>query len=478
MRVLLVPVFNYPGNLNADSIYNISGDWAKKLVDSDDDMSVYRLLPELDDKDRVKRFQYNYKKVHDRVHDIFVPMYGKFDMEECNVDFELFRKFHPILGEYPVDAVVCTSAIKTVFVKRIFWTGGGDTYPPKFFNFELLIRGMDSNEVAKTYPEELLLQSVGETMGFNLFESPMCKRMATKCARTYVSSSMVKKIMENNDMVYSGYDSDEAFEVEDKEKEPFRIIVRGRLTNSKKAFNIVDLYNKFYAAGRNVEIIITTGEVRGLPKDIKEELHKNSNIKFMQCETKAEANEIMRNAHAFVFWSKHELFAVSVWEMLASGLVGIFKKEDWFDGLLHEDYPYIFDESLHAYTMLMDIYDNYDKIKKELSWVPKWVEETYAYKNTAPKSARLIRENTEPIRKPRPWLVEMMDEHGKDEMTLDDCIQTLITNADMGESVFRGKNPSRMHRTIGVSEIANAVKQAGYEENHTKLIPEFKRKKK
>jgi hypothetical protein len=250
------------------------------------------------------------------------------------------------------------------------------------------------------------------------------------------------------------------------------------LTNSKKAFNIVDLYNKFYAAGRNVEIIITTGEVRGLPKDIQKELHKNSNIKFMKCETKAEANDIMRNAHAFVFWSKHELFAVSVWEMLASGLIGIFKKEDWFEGLLHEDYPYIFDESLHAYSMLIDIYDNYEKVKKELSWVPKWVEDSYAYKNTAPKSACLIRENTEPTRKPRPWLVEMMSEYGNDEMTLDDCINTLITNSDMGESVFRGKNPSRMHRTIGVSEIANAVKKVGYEEDHTKLIPSFKKIKK
>ena len=129
MRILFVPVFNYPNNLNADSIYLISGDWCRALCEADENISIYRLLPEPNNlEDKFKKFIYRYEPVHQRVHDIFVPMYSRYDMEEVNCPIDTFKRFHPVLGEFPVDAVITTSAIKTVFVKRILLVGGGETY--------------------------------------------------------------------------------------------------------------------------------------------------------------------------------------------------------------------------------------------------------------------------------------------------------------------------------------------------------------
>ena len=474
MRILFVPVFNYPNNLNADSIYLISGDWCRALCEADENISIYRLLPEPNNlEDKFKKFIYRYEPVHPRVHDIFVPMYSRYDMEEVNCPIDTFKRFHPVLGEFPVDAVITTSAIKTVFVKRILLVGGGETYPPAFFNFELLMRSNYSNEVSKVSDDELMLQSAGETMGYNLLESPMCRRMAITTAKSFVAPSLIKGIIKNSALVFSGYN--ETFDPATIVKnERFTLMLRGRLTGSKHVDQILDLYNKFYAAGRKIDIQITTGDVM-MRSLVTEELIKNDAIQVLRLESREEALRVMEKAHAFLFWSSHELFAVSVWEMLAAGLIGVFKREDWHKGLLPDDYPYQFDTFLEAYQMLSHIYENYDKVKEELAWVPGWVKERYHYENTTRTAAKIIRDNV-PTRKPRGWLPEMMIKHGKDEMTLIDAMKVIEENSEMGKSILAGYNPSRVHRSVGISEIANALEQNGYYDVLTDRQPMYKKR--
>ena len=208
---------------------------------------------------------------------------------------------------------------------------------------------------------------------------------------------------------------------------------------------------------------------------VTEELIKNDAIQVLRLESREEALRVMEKAHAFLFWSSHELFAVSVWEMLAAGLIGVFKREDWHKGLLPDDYPYQFDTFLEAYQMLSHIYENYDKVKEELAWVPGWVKERYHYENTTRTAAKIIRDNV-PTRKPRGWLPEMMIKHGKDEMTLIDAMKVIEENSEMGKSILAGYNPSRIHRSVGISEIANALEQNGYYDVLTDRQPMYKKR--
>lgn len=472
MRVLFVPVMNYPNNLNADSIYLIGGDWSRAVCEADEDVSVVRLLPKQDLEDPYKRFKYDYEPVHPRVHDIFVEQFTWYTMEETNAPWSVYRQFHPLLGEIPIDAVVCTSAAKTVHVKPILTSVTAGDWQ-SFFNFELLLRGLGSNEVSQVSEDEMILQGTGEVMAHNLFESPMCQRIALKSARRYLSASMVRRLNQRADMVYSGFDSEQAYVAPPEEKaDQFTVMLRGRLTSSKKVERITSLYNRFHAAGHDLRIVITTGDKRGDSR-VEDDLKSNRQIEFLNLKTKAEANDVMRQAHAFLFWSSHELFAVSVWEMLASGLIGVFKRADWFKGLLPDDYPYVFDTEQQAYAMLLDIYENYEQRREDLAWVSKWVKEHYSYSITAAAAADILRQGSLG-QKPRDWLVELFKEHGPDRATIEELEDVVIEHSEQGKVVLaKHSHPRRVQRSIGRVELTRAAREVGYSEDLTRLSPVF-----
>ena len=485
MRLLYVPVLNYPNNIQADSIYMISRDWCRHMCDAHPDLAIYFLHPELSNEDRreqlqkkldkrekidpLYRFYGYYKKCHQRVYDFFVPMIAKFDLEETNIDPDVYRQFHPIMGDKPVDAVVVTSSIKLMGVKRQLMAGAYGDNSPAFFNFELLLRGAGSNEVATVNPDEMALQAVGETMGYNLWESPKCKSIATRNAARYLSIAGRRLIEESGSMVYSGFDHTQVQPIAQEGKfEEFTTIIRGRLTGSKNVDKILDVYSRFYSSGREVSLLVTTGDVRHHYPALDKALQKNQSITVRRIARKEEANAVMRRAHAFLIWSSHELFCVSVWEMLAAGLIGIFKKEDWQKGLLPDAYPYIFDGTSKecekkAFTMLCDVMDNYEQRCEELAWVRDYVVDKFAYMNTAKIAGDVIKDKirTDPLI-PRPWIRDIIAEHGWNEMTPLRSRDLAINNSKQGDTLLYTNAPHRMQRCVGPNEVHVCMQQVGY----------------
>lgn len=475
MRILIVPVFNYPNQLDADSIWNITGDWARRLAEAMPDAAIYRLVPELL-TDRLRKFRYVEKQLHPRVHDLKVPMFARYDLEEANIDPNVYMQFHPVLGDLSVDAVIATSSIKLLGVKRMIEASGGRGHSPAFFAFDMLIRGLGSNEVSQVTRDEMMMQAAGQALSYNLVESPKCQRIGTGIARRHLAPSQVNRIHDNSFMAFSGFASDEveALPLEERE-EKFTVIARGRLTSSKNIDQILGLYNARYSAGHEIQVVVTSGDL-GMPKSVKDELTKNKAIDFKNCETKAEANEVMRKSHAFVLWSSHELFCVSLWEMFAAGLIGIVKKADWHKGLLPPKYPFVFSSTAEAYTMLAELQENYDHWVEELAWVKDWVIDRYAYKNTTARTSVFVREKIEKHWKtPRDWLVEMFAEAEPDAMTLEEGFQYVIDTAELGGQIVRGGNPTRVHQSVGPREVAHALVAAGYVEDLEAAAPTFAR---
>lgn len=462
MRILFVPVFNYASALGSDSIYLISGDWCRAVCEADPEISFFRVLPNPGLKDHFRRFAYDYEPVHPRVHDVFTDMFTWYTMEESNNPWEFYRQFHPFFGDLAVDAVVCTSAAKMVHLKPLLTSVVDPKKFQRFFNFELLIRGHGSREVKDVTDNDTLLQATGELMAFNLFQSPMCQRMVTKAARKYVSASMSRRILEQSAMVYSGYDSGQAYVDDEGRNEKFTLILRGRFSPSKNADKVLALYNKF-AARHDVRIVATTGgqsftEIEGL-------LEQNKAIEFLRLKSKTEANAEMRKAHAFVFWSTHELFAGSVWEMFAAGLIGVIKRSDWLAGLLPDRYPYVFETESEAYSMLVDIHENYEARRADLEWMITYVRAKFAYDRSVPASVRLLREWTDngTARPARDWLVELMRDKGGASMDIV-AMETLVCeNSERGKlALARHVFPGRVKASIGPLELVRAALAAGY----------------
>lgn len=475
MRLLLIPVYNYPNNLDADSIWNITRDWSIRFLEANPDVAITRLVPILDIDDPLHRFRRTETVVgtgHPRLHDLPVEMWTLFDLEETNWDATLFQRYHPMIGTHPVDGVICTSAIKLVGIKARMNTAGAEAYMPPFFSFDMLLRGMGSNEVGGVHPDEMLLQAVGQSMAHTLFESPKCERISMDTARRYLAPSQVKKLSTDALMAYTGFEADEvgALPLADRNAE-FTVIVRGRITSSKNVDAILDLYNKRVAAGHKLRVLLTTGNVTANLGAVAEELFKNKSVEMLRIASKKEANEVMRKAHAFVLWSTHELFCVSLWEMFAAGLIGIIKDADWHKGMLPPDYPFVFKTEVQAYVMLADVQENYAAWQEKLAWVKDWVIEKYSYQRTVPATAAFIREKVEAkIPKPRDWLKPILDK-GAPTLTLEEAFEFVGKHAELGDRYLRSNSPHRIHHCVGPRELAWALIESGYVEDLTKVDP-------
>jgi hypothetical protein len=479
VRLLLVPVLNYPNEIEADSIYTITRDWAGRLADAMPDAAIYRLVPKLDDPHPFKRFRSasGHKKHHPRVHDLEVRMFARYDLEESNIDPDVYLKFHPNVGDIAVDGVICTSSIKLAGVKRMLTAYGGFNNAHSFFSFDLLIRGIGTNEVSQVTEDEMIMQAAGQAMSWNLFESPKCERMALTAARRYLAPAQLNGIQSRATMAYSGFADDECdpLPLEDREKE-FTVIARGRITSSKNVDEIMALYNARFASGHDLNIVMTTGDLSG-GRGLGDELKKNPRIKLMNLKSKAEANKVMRKAHAFVLWSTHELFCVSLWEMFAAGLIGAVYEADWHKGMLPPKYPFVFKNAPEAYTMLGEIQDNYEHWSRELAWVKDWVREQYAYRNTTTRTASFIRSALEKDghRPTRDWLAKLFADSGENEFTLSGAIEWLKKNLDKGAAMVQGGNPIHAYATIGPRETYKALELAGFADTLLEPDPLFVR---
>jgi len=475
--MLYVPIFNFPRRLEADSIYHISNDWCRAMVEADPDLAIYRFMP-AKGTTTYTSFRYTPRKIHPRIHDIQVNMFTWYSMEECHVPFEHVMDHHPILGRRPVDIVVSTSAVKTAYMYSVIRAHSRGRMWPALFNFELLLRSLEgTNEASFVQESEAIFQAVGETMAYNLFESPKCADMAASNARSLLAPRLTARIHANSAMAYSGYPARRGFVGLESEKfKDFTFLTRGRLAASKGIDKILLTLDNLYRSGHPIKALITTGERPSrLNRLYGPIIDKMGNLEVMHCKTADEAGEIMRKCHAFLFWSSHELFAVSVWEMLASGLIGIFKRADWFCDLLPKEYPYVFDTDEEAYVMASHVSKNYAAVKKELAWVPGWVAERYEYGVTTSRTIETLRSKV--IEVPyRKWIADALRAHRADTLTYAQCEDIVEAASDMGQAVMARKGgASRPARAVGRAEIREAMFALGFREDLARMDGVFTR---
>ena len=257
----------------------------------------------------------------------------------------------------------------------------------------------------------------------------------------------------------------------------FTVVVRGRVTSSKHIDEILKVYNRRHAAGHDIRILFTTGDMKNkLDPTVQKQLESNSSIDYRQCANKFESITLMRKAHAFILWSSHELFCVSLWEMLGAGLIGAIKRASWHKGLLPDDYPYVFDNATEAYAMLAEIQENYDEVSRKLAWVRDWVVERYSVENAVCAASNgllaLIHDNTV---EPRSWVVDMMRNSRKKEFALEEAFDYIAARSEMGDSVVKDRNPARVFTAVGPRELTAALKEAGFVEDLTLPLPVFRR---
>lgn len=473
MRILILPVFNYPSNLEADSIFNICLGMARAWARSGR-AHVYLALPD----PRYRETEYfSFGNFDPKAYKepgltpVPIRMAGRYDYEELNLDVPVLMRFHPWFCDLPVDAVICTSAIKALMVRRLFnWHEG--LIRPIIVSWDLLLRSSDSKEVAAVHLTELLMQAAGHATTTTYFQSPFCKRLAQADAGRHLKPSILgqSRVIEAP-ILHSGFDSGFLSTLEARPApRPMRFIYRGRFTPSKRAQDILDIYLNVKATGRDVDVVVTTG---GTTRAMQEILDANPSVRVEKIERREDSMDWLGRVHASLMLSDHELFCVSLWEMIAAGVIVVVLDADWHRGTLPGNYPWVVATEKDAFGALCEIYDNYPKHFAEFQKFATWARETYAFKATAPKFFdALARDAGQIRRKARLWVVEMLRK-APPRLTMQEALEFIADNAEQGEAAlsFYAGTSYRFGKTLFTQHLVDCLMYLGYRDDFSKATP-------
>ena len=225
---------------------------------------------------------------------------------------------------------------------------------------------------------EMMTRTMAYAYEHPIFDSEVEIEKARSAASHYVRGAVVDKIMQNSIVIPHNIPSVK-IDVYKKNKtasEKFVVFYGGRLNRSKRAKQLLEIYDMFYAFGRDVEIVVTSPRTESGNKWKK----KYKEIRFIyNCSFDKFAEEMVR-ADVVLSCSIHEGLTLGILQMMYAGPVVILPKLYWVKGLIkerYEDYRFLYKNFDEAKMMLRYVYENYDESQKEMEKIRKLVKDTY-----------------------------------------------------------------------------------------------------
>ena len=102
--------------------------------------------------------------------------------------------------------------------------------------------------------------------------------------------------------------------------------------------------------------------------------------------------EFLKEGTVSICLGKAETYGVGWLEMLYSGLVVVYLKEAWQEGVVPPNYPFVVDTIADAEAMLLYVLENLDEAQKlVVENARQFVEEFHSQKSNALKLLEVIR---------------------------------------------------------------------------------------
>ena len=155
----------------------------------------------------------------------------------------------------------------------------------------------------------------------------------------------------------------------------FTLFFGGRLNSLKRAEQLMWTYDNFFAAGRDVRIVLTSPIIGSYKKNIPPEIEIKVGMKT------EEFLEECYKAHVLLASSRIEGFTVGLLEQMYTGIVTILPDLEWAKVLMKDrwkDYPFKYRSFSEAYGWIRWVYQHYEEAKKKVEWVPGWLKEQYS----------------------------------------------------------------------------------------------------
>lgn len=369
MRILLIPHTGLK-KIHGDSNYILFLDLAEHLIAQGH--FCYMLLPRFAQESvtRMPGLMYIYK---DYEYDWYTES-GLIDLRE------LADNFSRVVGKYYVDALVTAMPAQV----PIYQLALSDIVRQRDFpcmTIDPSVYYLRDNAVNRI---SHVMTHFGYANSTTIFLSPKEKIVALENARKCLSPADVKKIDKTSMVLPVGVPCDYIDNVVGKPEkyDKFTLFFGARFNSVKNADKVMELYGKFLSSGKDCQIKMTTNtsETKVGTSDVyKAMINKYKDV--LDIQYRCPRNEYLEKAarsHVAVAWSTDEGFPVGFWEQMYMGMPVLFHKKPWVTAQLPDWYPWVFSTMSEAYGMLLYIYENYDKVAKDMGRMQKFIRENYA----------------------------------------------------------------------------------------------------
>lgn len=344
----------------------------------------------------------------EHLYHLFTGYVGEFYDSQADVPPEFFRWFNPRLGEFQVDAVVTSRTGAAGYLQRILMEPRGDTIPVVI---EESIPADYSNPAStNTNETDLMNRSMSYAIAArSLFDTPLEREIALRAARRFLSGysiELMEKKMTVNPCGIACDAIDQIVKGVEKNKK-FTLFFGGRLNNLKRSDKMLEMYDEFFAGGRDVRVVISTPKsgTSSFPLDWKKRCKE---IELLHDVKRENFLRIAAGSHVMANTSAAEGFSVGLMEQMYLGLVVLLPKLAWVKSLLlekYDEYPFLYGDFTEAATILRWVYENFEEAQRRVSWVPIWIREKYDSKVVNQSTVKLLKEVSEEFRSDRLWSV-------------------------------------------------------------------------
>jgi hypothetical protein len=330
--------------------------------------------------------QYNSTKYEnqERIRIHFVPMISTGGIQQTMIATrELYELFNVSKTMYYYDAIFNPMAIFSPVLKKVL--------KPRFVKHAIDIPIFNrTGSVRTTIPlhnllntdygeADVLAETIGWLTDYSVFMCGAERDMAHANCVKYLAGSQIKRFRKSSMVAPMGGMNIEKLEKARKPKvlDPERglcIFLGGRWIEGKKFTTVCDMIKKAYESGRKVYGVCTTPEDESIRLD--DLRAKYPMIEFHHKCGRDLFYEKMQEGHIFLCFSKWEGFGFSWWEMLYSGMIGIFLDRDWNRSILPE-WPYRAAKEPKMMPMLLHVIDNYEEAVKAVEVARGFLADEY-----------------------------------------------------------------------------------------------------
>lgn len=401
MRLLFIPIYTNPANLNGCSSYNV-GTKFLSVVSEDPRVYTYWYLPE--------GWKYQGEpsplEKHPRIKVIRDRMYKEQYIETGFVPESIYPLFNQYSGKYHVDAVLTERPGSALYMKKLLahpftrMTKGpskrwlGKVPPLVTFIRDPFVKTQDIHIISEV---EEMAQTLGYLSSYNIFYSQNDLDIALNVAKRYLNFAQVRKIMNQSVVIPSGTDCDELDKIKEKipKRKRFTVLVAERLQASENRSEILDAVDYLFRRGMDIDLVVSSQA--GIGTDVLMKYRQTlEHVEVHQKNPRDKYLRLMNECHACITSATRHSYPQALMEQLYCGLIGVLPDKPWVDAVL-PNYPFKFKAgSLNEMTALLKwITENYEEAKKRVAWVPEYIRKNYNVRETNQRMLDFIKEKTE-----------------------------------------------------------------------------------